>query len=285
MKTYFTTSFALMILVYSHSINSQEIHDYLRDIPSLRTIDECNQIVNVAEELKLGFPFNDTTRLRYNGFSYIIGKEIQNLKQSNLIEKENRASTLHNVINLNWKRGKNYPIEGMNNFAALQEVEKDIDVASLLAAFVIARDNGDISDVVPFLEFVNVYFGSNSEALPGVFVSSMAEEHFNSKLTHEQRRAFWPAEQAILKHPNVTVPLLLEALKNKALHQVLRLRAAAFLVKLDRPILDEALSNLDDWLVEKIHCLIEAEGSWNGVNEHICENLQRYKDHMASQQQ
>lgn len=283
MKRIFVIALLPLFFFGNSFAQEQEVSAYLKEIPAVRTIENCNNIVSTAEELKLGFPFNDAKRLRYNGFSYIIGKRIDDFQKSLLLEESKRANSLHNIIDINWKRGKKYPIEGMNNFGALQDAEREMDVASLLASFVVAEKTGEIVNIVPYLEFVNVYFGSKSEALPGLFITSFAEEDWNSKLTIEQRQAFWPASQAILKHPEVSVPLLFEALENKSLHEVLRLRAAGFLKELDRGILDEALPNLEDWLVEKINCMIEAQGSWSGVTQYICEDLQRYKEHIASQ--
>ncbi|HOL96618.1 MAG TPA: hypothetical protein PLH79_19925 [bacterium] len=200
----------------------------------IREFEECEEIANVCTRVGIGFPFNQPYRLKYNGYTFVIGKRIQELSTNRFWEDTNyRKGMLRDIIHDSWKKANNLPIEGFINYGALQEKQPDIDVSLLLAAMVIAGHTGDIMDIEPFLEFAPVFYGTPGESkLQRTFIS-YTDEEINRDLSPNQAHAFWPAANAINSNTEIVKPLLMQAIKNESLNDVLRWRAAAFLHEMD----------------------------------------------------
>ncbi|MBI1391084.1 MAG: hypothetical protein GC154_21870 [bacterium] len=271
-----------MVLLVNSLCWSDQVSDEVlfAEIPKTREMSACKILADSAKELGLGFPFDDPGRMKYNGFTFAIAKRIHELKQSGLLSKERRPNVLNEIISVNWKRFGDRTVEGYTNYGALQEMTMEMDVANLFAAFVLASQNGDTEDIVPFLEFCTCYFGASGEAMPGVDHNSFAEDLYNQDLTKAQRNAFFPAELTIMKYPEKTVPLLIEALKNTEVKEWLRLRAAGYLNQLDREVLKSVENELEPEMRKKVDCIIESDSGGSGVTPFICENLERYKQMM-----
>jgi len=246
-------------------------------IPRMRTMEKCQELAAVARRLDIGFPFDQPGRLKYNGFTYLVAEKIKELDDSGLLNETKRAEVLRDIIDANWKGAKQRPYDPYMNFGALQEQEPDMDLAMILATFVISGNTGEIHDIVPYLDFAKITFGTGAESGKDFFIDSLVESEINKDLTPQQKMAFWPAAQAILSHPEITKPLLIEAVQNPDLPELTRLRAAGFLKEIDPDFFTpEVRTAVGKELSRKIQCMFDAESTWEHVTTQICENLQRY---------
>lgn len=277
------------ILCSVHQGNSdplEKIHygNSLDKIPFVRSVEDCQSIAATAQNLKLGFPFNDVSRVKYNGFTYIIGKQIQELNNASLLDESNIKNTLQDIINVNSNRTKKEDwLNSYVNYGALQIEEPELELDLLLAAFSIASSKGIITDIEPFLKFSKVYFGSDWEAMEvGFVIDSLVELEINKDLTPEQRQKFWPAADAILSNPNVSIPLLVKAVQNDSMSELLRLRGVGFLLVMDKSKVDEIIiPTVEPQIAKKIQCMIDAKGDWRGACTNICENLAKYQEYLS----
>ncbi len=279
------TSFITGLLLFgavnvgmSDSLEKSQFYQSIEKWKSIRTLENCKSIASTAKELKLGFPFDDVSRLRYNGFTFLVGRRIQDLNNSGLLGDANLKYILQDTINsISSKTSKEDWLNGYINYGALEMNEPELELDLLLAAITIANSSASIIDIEPFLKFSKVFFGSGSEAGMLCSIDSLVEETYNKDLTEEQHRKFWPASDAILSNPDVSIPLLVKAVHDDSLSELLRLRSAGFLMVMDKSILNELNLSSEPQIAKKIQCMIEAKTDWHGASTHICENLERYR--------
>ena len=92
---------------------------------------------------------------------------------------------------------------------------------------------------------------------------------------------FWPACDAILSNPGVSLHLLVEAALNPEIDELLRLRAVGFLMVMNKPLIEKLILNkIEPEIARKIQCMIETNAGWHGASVNICENYERYKKMM-----
>lgn len=235
------------------------------------------EILLTAESLNLGFPFNDVKHLSYDKYTMTIGENIATMHQKGFLSEKIRKEVLMDIVDSNWKAMKKLPLEGYLNIGYLQSEEPESDVYLLFAALVVLSKTGEIEHIAPFLELSKIYFGSETEAFhSSPIVDSIADIYFNKDLSEDlsdfQRKSFWPASSAILNHATTTIPLLIKAVQDTKLAELLRLRAAAYLREMAPDVLNEEfIGKCEEPIAKKIQCILDKKATWDGVGLNICD--------------
>jgi hypothetical protein len=230
--------------------------------------DATGAVNRIVLENLIGFPFDSNTvdektqRLingTFSSYLHVIEDNIIDLYWSGSLTQEKRAESLNKIIQNNHKKMNHLPLEGIMNLSALSTQEPEIDITKLFASFMVCGAKGLITDIIPFLEYSRVFVGDEFLALGfrGAVVSwSQVEQEPEKPLPPELRLAFWPVANAILKNPDVSLPLMIDAVKDKNLRIDLRLRAASFINTLDPDIInDELLLSCEKEIQEKLLCI------------------------------
>ncbi len=232
-----------------------------KDHPSAESLFSASSDINDATgavnrivlENLIGFPFDSDTvdektqRLikgTLSSFLHVIEDNIIDLYWSGSLTQEKRTESLNKIIQNNYKKMKHLPLEGIMNLPALSTQEPEVDITKLFASFMVCGAKGMITDIVPFLEYSRVFVGDDFLALgfrSTVVSWSQVEQEPEKPLPPELRLIFWPAANAILKNPDVSLPLMIDAVKDKNLRIDLRLRAASFINTLDSDIINDEL--------------------------------------------
>jgi len=244
-------------------------------------------------EQVMGFPFDlvgideknaALVRGAYSTYLGAMEKAITNVYKEGDLVSGRREAYVEKIIREQYAKMKNLPLQGSLNGHALATREPDADTIQLMAAFMICGKFQYIPDIVPFLECANVYVGDDYLAFGyrGVMVSwSQVITQPDQPLPPEKRLHFWPAAHALLANPEVSMPLLRDAVLRGDLRDDLRLRAATFIQTLDPECIQpEWLADCDASIREKILCIRDHELKWRDTFIDPCnqENTIRHQE-------
>ncbi|MBN2326899.1 MAG: hypothetical protein JXR73_07080 [Candidatus Omnitrophica bacterium] len=234
--------------------------------------DATSGVNRVISEKLLGFPF-DLTGIDQKTQQLIQGvhsdslhgvqDEILDLYWSGSLSEGKLSETMKNTIANNFSLIRKLPLEGTMNLAAFMTQEPQSDIKKLLAAFMICGIVGMIPDIIPFLECSNVCVGDAFLALgyrPFISGSSQIEQDPGKPLPPEQRLTFWPASNAILKNPDISLPLLIETVKRTDIRTDIRLRAASFINTLEPDLINDGFIQSCDQELQKQLAAIRENG-------------------------
>jgi len=226
-------------------------------------------------EQVMGFPFNldgidekNAALIRGAYSTYLGAMEIavSHCYETGDLASGRREAYVEKLIRDNFAKMKNLPLQGTMNGQALAACEPEVDTIQLMAAFMICGKFQYIPDIVPFLECANVYVGDTYLAFGyrGYIAGwSQVITQPDQPLPPEKRLHFWPAAHAILANPEVSLPLLRDAVLRRELRNDLRLRAAAFINTLDPEYIQpEWLAECEESIREQVLCIKEKDLNW-----------------------
>lgn len=267
----FVVLFTLPIAIFAQHVSPSAEKQFLKKPPEI----DRNDAVN-AEVLRnvIGFPFSvdgldaktqKFMKSAHNNELIGIKKEILEAYWNNHLSEENRLGYLRETIQRNYAKAADVTLDDIMNRHALASRVPEMNPDELLAAFILSSRTGEIADIIPYLFFSNIYVGDDYFAFgyPGVMISfSQAESIPDTPLPPEKRLAFWPAANAILKNPSITVPMLIETVKDKNIHRDLRLRAATFLNTIDAKTLRDRIGREPADLQKEIQSILDDDIRW-----------------------
>ncbi|MGI6457975.1 MAG: hypothetical protein ACOX5R_20470 [bacterium] len=239
----------------------------------------------------VGFPF-DQEKLLSDPEINAIAQAITNMNEKGLLNASIRKNTLNSIVEK--QRGKNNKEQyALKNLQTLLEQNPSIEASDLMASFVIMAKTGELASIDVLLEYATVSIGStpvinNTLSMGGIGFTAPAEpagmseeEYFEQEKQKEaDSLSLYPAAQAILSNPSVSVPLLMEAVKNREYPEFIRLRAAGFLNTMAPEVLDDdLLSSVQDQNIQaQLKCLKEGDYTWKNIVPNLCNDLQKRKE-------
>lgn len=266
---------------------------------TINSASSASQAEAIAYEMVVnklfGFPFDlegvDEKNARllrgYSNSNYSgLKSKLVKLYKSGGLENKNRKDTVRKIFKKAIQEGK-YPIEGMTDLNAFHTDNPSLDVEEIVAGFIVAGKFAEFEDIVPFLEFSQVFYGDDLAAFGHrIMIVSLSQLELDpdQPLAPEQRLNFWPAANAILKNPDASLPLLMEAVQRRDLREDLRLRAVSFINTINGELINEdLLKNCEGSFRAKAYCIKEKNIKWRHPVYNVCKEKtekDRQKDEM-----
>ncbi|MBI1388766.1 MAG: hypothetical protein GC154_10000 [bacterium] len=231
------------------------------------------------------YPLNDGSTMGTSSDLFRIG-----LKLHEQIEELKQPDSQFTEAVIDWQK----PFKNRNtrapyaiqNFFAIQSALPDVDCAWLFATFYLCQAKKAIPDIETALEYALIFVGKDDDALEtNYFLTSFIAatgDKSSQSLPPEKRQCHWPAANLILSNPDQSIPLLIDAVKNRRMDEHLRLRAAAFLYQLSPKALGKAAADLETDIARQILCIRMHSISWKKVRPGICERMEisRYRSEL-----
>lgn len=232
--------------------------------------------IALSEKVKqiFGFPFDREGNSVANQNFHPVQEKLMEFCKTGVLEETKRQAVLSKILKNALERGR-FPIEGKSDFNALSTQNPNIDVIELTAALIAAGRYKDIDDIVPFLEFSQIFYGNINLAFGHpLFILNFAalESQPNQPLPPEKRLTYWPAANALLKNQDVSVPILTTAVNRRDLRKDLRLRAASFLNTINPVLIDEDLLKVNPDIKDELSCIKDRGIKWRHSIYQLCRN-------------
>lgn len=262
----------LILFLFSHVAFSQS---YSNDDPFQQLRNGSSRtnaaVANLQKLNLLAYPFEQQRMLLESQDLLVTAEKVVSFYELARDDK----SVLQNII-LNILpdfRGKNtYPF-AVQNFYALAEEIKPLNIEMLMAASVICGHEGIINEanIETLLEYSTIFIGTEDRArkIPASLPSKYVEP-----VTEELRIKHWPAAYSIISNAEKSIPLLKRSILNPGLEEHLRLRAAAFLHIIAPNELEKIIQEIKSDLAIQIICIQTGNVSWEHAIPNVCERLE-----------
>lgn len=263
-----TLSSIILFLLFAFSAIAQnEVNVPQIPITPPSEIDRDQVIDSQILATVFGYPFtNDIGAPKY--FSNTNYKKIRDillsLYKEGKLEKDQINSTIDDLYN----NIKNIPInqDFSGNDGALQNKYPDLDVPKLLSMFILSARSGYIPDFQLYLRIsrCNYYIAPNMLTISGTLPTEKQKE-----ATEDEILACYPAANAIISHPDKTLPLLQAVISDNTISVEIRLRAAAFLSDMKPELLTNEIQKMNDSSYVQNLRTIQKKGFWKSNITHL----------------